>query len=50
MSFSDVASKFKYCCQYSANPIPASHQDTVIQMVERLEENKDVGQIVHLLA
>ena len=49
MSFSDVASKFKYCCQYSSNPIPASHQNTVIQMVERLEEIKDVGQIVRLL-
>jgi 2-methylcitrate dehydratase PrpD len=49
MSFSDVASKFKYCCQYSANPIPASHQDAVIQMVEGLEKNKDVSQIVRLL-
>lgn len=49
MDFSDVVSKFKYCCQYSANPISTSNQDKVIQMVERLEEIKDVGQIVRLL-
>jgi 2-methylcitrate dehydratase PrpD len=49
MNLADVASKFKYCCQYSANPISTSNQDRVIQMIERLEEIEDVGQIVRLL-
>jgi 2-methylcitrate dehydratase PrpD len=49
MKLSDVASKFKYCCQYSANPVSAGNQDKVIQMVGELEKINDVGGIVRLL-
>jgi len=49
MKFSDVASKFKYCCEYSVNPITAANQDKAIRMVEGLEEVNDVGKIVQLL-
>jgi 2-methylcitrate dehydratase PrpD len=49
MTFADVASKFKECCGYSANPIPPENQDKVIKMVEGLEKVADVGDIVRLL-
>jgi 2-methylcitrate dehydratase PrpD len=50
MSLTDVAEKFRHCCQYSVKPIPEENQDKVIRMVERLEEVSDVSQIVRLIA
>ena len=49
MTFADVALKFKECCRYSANPIPAENPDSVIKMVEGLEKVADVGRIARLL-
>jgi 2-methylcitrate dehydratase PrpD len=50
MSFDDVASKFKHCCEYSIRPISSGNQDKVISMVKELEQVDDAGEIVHLLA
>lgn len=50
MSFADVADKFKQCCHYSAKPISVENQDKVIQMVADIEQVKDVGRIIPLLA
>ena len=50
MTFADVATKFRHCCEYSVKPISRANQNKVIRMVEVLEELTDVGQIVHLLA
>ena len=49
MSFDDVVKKFRYCCNYSARPIPPDNQDKVIEMVEHLEDVVDVGEIARLL-
>jgi 2-methylcitrate dehydratase PrpD len=49
MSLDNVATKFRYCCQYSVKPIPKENQDKVIQMVKGLERVSDVSQIVRLL-
>jgi len=49
MSFADTAEKFRYCCSYSAKPVPKETQDKVVQMIERLEDVTDVGQITDLL-
>jgi 2-methylcitrate dehydratase PrpD len=49
MTFADVATKFRHCCEYSVKSISRANQDKVIQMVEGLEELTDVSQIVRLL-
>jgi len=49
MSFDNVAKKFRYCCHYSARPIPQENQKKVIEMVEHLEDIADVGEIARLL-
>jgi 2-methylcitrate dehydratase PrpD len=49
MTFTDIVSKFKECCQHSVTPIPPENQIKVINMVEGLEKVADVGQIVRLL-
>ena len=50
MTFADVATKFRHCCEYSVKPVSRANQNKVTQMVEGLEELTDVSQIVHLLA
>jgi 2-methylcitrate dehydratase PrpD len=50
MEFTDLARKFRHCCQYSIRPVASENQDEVIRLVERLEEVSDVGQIVRRLA
>jgi 2-methylcitrate dehydratase PrpD len=49
MTFADVATKFRHCCEYSVKSISRANQDKVIQMIEGLEELTDVSQIVRLL-
>jgi 2-methylcitrate dehydratase PrpD len=49
MSTADVISKFRYCCRYSANPIPEDNQEKAIKLVTRLEKVNDVGRIPRLL-
>ena len=49
MSFDDVTEKFKDCCNYSAKPVSRENQDKIIQMIERLEDVTDIGQIADLL-
>ena len=49
MSFDDVVKKFRYCCNYSARPIPQENQDKVIEMIEHLEDVVDVSEIACLL-
>ena len=50
MGFTDLAQKFRHCCQYSIRPVARENQDEVIRLVERLEEVSDVGRIVRLMA
>ena len=49
MSFDAIIDKFKYCCGFSAKPIPTANQDKVIEMVKGLEDVSDVGEIIRLL-
>lgn len=49
MTYGDIAKKFKNCCEYSAVTISDENQETVIDMVERLEEVDDTGRIIRLL-
>ena len=49
MSFDDVVKKFRYCCGYSASPIPQEDQEKVIEIVEHLEDIADVSEIACLL-
>jgi len=49
MSLTDVADKFRYCCEYSVKPIPREKQNRVIEMIEGLEKVKDAGSIIRLL-
>jgi len=49
MSLDDVVKKFRYCCNYSARPIPQENQDKVIEMIEHLEDVVDVSDIACLL-
>ena len=50
MTITDVADKFRRCCEYSINPITKENQDRVIEIIESLEEEQDTGNIVSLLA
>ena len=49
MSFDDIVRKFRDCCEYSSEPVSEKNQDEVIQMVQKLEDVTDVGQITCLL-
>jgi len=49
MSFSDIRTKFKQCCEYSVKPISKKSQDAVIKMTAELEEVNDVSEIARLL-
>ncbi|MFC1908403.1 MmgE/PrpD family protein [Chloroflexota bacterium] len=49
MSFDDIVKKFRYCCSYPAKSVSKENQDKVVQMIERLEDVTDVGQIASLL-
>ena len=49
MTFEDVISKFRYCCNYSANPIPHENIEKAVQMIHRLEDVTNMGEIADLL-
>ena len=49
MSFADIETKFKRCCEYAVTPIPEENQERVIEMVRGIERLSDVGSIVPLL-
>jgi 2-methylcitrate dehydratase PrpD len=50
LSFSFIADKFRQCCEYSIRPLPDKNRNTVIDLIEGLEEVNDAGEIVRLLA
>lgn len=49
MSMENVADKFRSCAGYAAKPIAKERLAQAAQMVERLEDVSDVGQIIRLL-
>jgi 2-methylcitrate dehydratase PrpD len=49
MSWEAIVEKFKYCCGFSAKPIAGEQIDKAIQMVDKLENVTDVGEIVRLV-
>ena len=50
MTWDDVVNKFRDCLSYAAKPVPRDNVEKVIDMVNKLEDVEDVGQIVRLLA
>ncbi len=50
ISWDDLTGKFRECASYSEKPIPRQHVEQVINMVDRLEEVRDVAEVVRLLA
>jgi 2-methylcitrate dehydratase PrpD len=49
ISKEDLVAKFKDCISYSAKPLSQRSAETIIAMIDGLEELEDVGQIVRLL-
>ncbi len=50
MSWEDLSRKFRDCLSHAVKPVSSRNADSVIDMLDHLEEVKDVGQIVRLLA
>ena len=45
-----LETKFRDCVSFSASPVSPGNADRVIEMVNNLEDVRDVGEIVRLLA
>ena len=50
MTWEDVVHKFQDCLYHTAKPVPRDNMEKVIDMVGKLEDVADAGQIVRLLA
>lgn len=49
LSMEDLIEKFRDCARYSARPLSKDRVDRVIQLVTKLEEVEDIGQVTQLL-
>jgi 2-methylcitrate dehydratase PrpD len=50
MTFEDCAAKFRECAPHAVHPLPPANVDRIIDMIRRLDQLDDVGQITRLLA
>lgn len=50
VNYDQLIAKFLDCAQYAARPISRDSLDRVIDLIEHLEELKDVGVLVHLVS
>ncbi len=50
MSMEDLIGKFRDCASFAAKPLPKGNIEKVIKMVTKLEQVKDVGEVIRLLS
>jgi 2-methylcitrate dehydratase PrpD len=50
LAYEDIVNKFRDCLSYAAKPVARDNVEKVIDMVRKLEDVEDVGQIINLLA
>ena len=50
MSMEDIIDKFRDCASFAAKPLPKGNIEKVIDMVTKLEQVKDVGEVVRLIS
>lgn len=49
MSWEDLAAKFRDCASYSVKPLASSNIEKAIELITKLEEVNNIGEIIELI-